>query len=428
MRTTTTAPSTEEAIQDLRAYADGNPDFVQLLESSLNKARNAADGTLNDDLFEALDWPTDILGYYEFLKTFLRWIPQQSPLPAWNGGNGSQEVYDRLCHFYFLIDQPVGPDNVLIQNDEYFSDFLIAYADAWGDFLNTPDSFTEEMMESYWKYSPEFRVCDSIIGGRPNNEKQSWDTFNEFFARSLNPGLRPIADPASNKTVALPADCTYKDQYPIAEDSSVSEVVLKQTHRFGNIKDLLEGSAYADAFAGGTFVHYFLGPYSYHRFHTPVSGLVAELTKVHGKTFLDVNLEDTPGQFSAPDKSIKGKPPVGYEFSQARGYLIIDTSNSPAGDVGLVAAIPVGMCQVSSVLLNQPILGQHVEKGTEFGHFEFGGSDIILLFQKGRLPADGINTDKNSYRYYGTSVSICPNSPKAWEKGKPVCTIRPKTC
>ena len=86
---------------------------------------------------------------------------------------------------------------------------------------------------------------------------------------------------------------------------------------------------------------------------------------------------------------------------QARGVLIIDTAKSKDGDVGLVAVIPVGMAQISSVVMS-PISGTDVEKGTEFGHFLFGGSDIIVLFQS--AAAADIFKPKN-YLHYGKSIA-----------------------
>lgn len=41
--------------------------------------------------------------------------------------------------------------------------------------------------------------------------------------------------------------------------------------------------------------------------------------------------------------------------------------------------IPVGMSQVSSVVLST-IKSGCIQKGEEFGYFQFGGSDMILLF------------------------------------------------
>jgi hypothetical protein len=118
---------------------------------------------------------------------------------------------------------------------------------------------------------------------------------------------------------------------------------------------------------------------------------------VHGKVKLDVNLQD--GQFDAPDNTEGG-----YEFAQARGIIVMDTKDSPFGDMGIVAIIPIGMAQVSSVNMTATV-GSHLLKGEEFGYFLFGGSDIILLFQKGKAPK--IDTCDH-YRHYGTSVSTCP--------------------
>jgi phosphatidylserine decarboxylase len=98
-----------------------------------------------------------------------------------------------------------------------------------------------------------------------------------------------------------------------------------------------------------------------------------ECRKVRGKVFLDVNLTDD-GEFDAPDSSQGG-----YEFQQARGVFVVDTG----GVMGMVAAVPIGMAQVSGVdMYTKKLEGKHVKKGDEFGKFMFGGSDIILLFQK----------------------------------------------
>ncbi len=381
--------------------------FISLLESSLQKAKELASENLNEALFKALEWPTDIVGYIIYLEEFSRWIPRQSGDVAWQDPETghSQEVYDRLCHFYYLIDQKVGANGqVIVQEIPWFSEWLVSYANLWGSFLNTTDSITEESLNSFIKYSPEYRVQDSMIDGKSNNPS-GWLTFNQFFARELNPGLRPISNPTENTTVTMPADCTFRKKYDIDANSAIPEITVKHTHQFANIKDLLEGSKYADSFANGTFVHYFLGPYSYHRFHTPVAGVIKESYPVQGKVYLEVNLENGEGgaQFDAPDNSEGG-----YEFNQARGILTIDTSSSPYGDMGIVAVIPIGMCQVSSVnMIATP--DKPCQKGDEFGYFLFGGSDIIVLFQEGKAP---IIDETTGYRYYGTSMSDPINNPK----------------
>ncbi|WP_414166619.1 phosphatidylserine decarboxylase [Streptoverticillium reticulum] len=403
----TTASSSVQLIDELRDYLAEHKELADLLTDSLKQARaNAAEkNNLKPDLFDALEWPQDVSGYLDYLDTFSRWAPSQGRSAAWtlDAKHGQQEVFDRLCHFYYLIDQPVGNGKpTIVQNDPWFKTWLVEYVTAWGSFLDTTASFSDEHLETF-RRSLLYRIDDSMVGEQPNqkpNEPSGWLTFNQFFARELNPGLRPIGEPEDNHTVTMPADCTYKATYDIDKDSNVVEqsagpLRLKLTHTIGSVPELLKKSAYGDKFANGKFVHYFLAPYSYHRFHTPVAGKVMECFPVHDSVYLDVTIGSN-GQFDAPDNSADG-----YEFTQARGVVVIDTAGSPYGDVGLVAVIPVGMAQVSSVHMTMT-KGAQVPKGEEFGYFLFGGSDIILLFQEGHVP--DINTD-GGYRLYGTPIA-----------------------
>ncbi|MGC1272251.1 MAG: phosphatidylserine decarboxylase [Planctomycetaceae bacterium] len=392
-----TFPSSE-SVDVFAARAKADPAFVGLLVASLQQARAAAESQLDAALFQALAWPTNVDDYVAYLHEFARWAPQQSGAEAWKkpGTAQHQEVYDRLCHFYWLIDQPVGPNGgIIIENIPWFREWLVTYANAWGSFLNTTESFNNEILASFLTESPQYRVQDSLIDGRPN-APSGWLTFNQFFARELNPGLRPIAAPTDNATVVAPADCTYRAMYAIGPDSRIPEITIKGTHKFASIPELLDGSPYQDAFAGGTFVHYFLGPYSYHRFHTPVAGVVKECRAVQGLVYLDVTLSN--GQFDAPDSSEGG-----YEFSQARGIITLDTQESPFGNIGLVTTIPVGMAQVSSVNMTATS-GSSLLKGDEFGYFLFGGSDIIVLYQAGAKPRVDQGTQ---YRHFGSPIASC---------------------
>lgn len=391
------AATSTDAIAQLTTKLKQDRDLAGQLRKSLQQARTIARAELDPALFKALSWPVSEREYVAYLREFARWIPRQSRDEAWADPDTDeqQEIYDRLCHFYWLIDQETGDEGKIVENNPWFSKWLIAYADLWGSFLNTTESFNQEVLDSFINDSPKYRVQDSMIDNRPNSPS-GWLTFNQFFARELNPGLRPIASPTDNSVIASPADCTFRNTFAIGPDSTIPEITIKKTHKFASIKDLLAGSPYADAFANGTFIHYFLGPYSYHRFHTPVAGLVRECRAVQALVYLDVKLSDS--QFDAPDSATGG-----YEFAQARGILTIDTTGSAFGDVGIVAVIPVGMCQVSSVNMTA-VAGNNALKGEEFGYFLFGGSDIIVLLQEGVNPE--VYTG-SQYRHYGTPIARC---------------------
>ena len=406
-------------VPELKLLLDHKDDetFVTMLLESLKKADDQArNGGLDRAIYDALPlegmngWPTTFDEYVKYLVLYSRWVPHQSTKPAWVNPTSPisgehREVYDYLCWFYWLIDQDL-ENGKIIQNIPWFADFLVDWANLWGRFLDTTDSFSPEILETWRKESPRYRIEDSMIpdewnpGKLRSNAPSGWLTFNQFFARELNPGLRPIAYPGDNTTITSPADCTYKMQYGIDAESNISPAItIKGTHTYANVKQLLAGSQYADCFAGGNFVHSFLGPYSYHRFHTPVSGVVKECYPVNGQVYLQVSLSGN--QFEAADSADDG-----YEFLQARGILTIDTTGSPQGDIGIVAVIPIGMCQVSGVNMTHKE-GMACAKGDEFGYFTFGGSDIIVLTQKGTDPVynPAFVEGTDYYSLYGTPIA-----------------------
>jgi phosphatidylserine decarboxylase len=120
-------------------------------------------------------------------------------------------------------------------------------------------------------------------------------------------------------------------------------------------------------------MHGFLNINDYHRYHVPVGGVVREVRKIPGRVTMDV-IRKADGSLDIIDGT-------GYQFTQDRGLIVID---SP---LGLVAVLPIGMAQVSSVNLTAEE-GVTLAKGEEFGFFAFGGSDIVTLFEAGRVQLD----------------------------------------
>ncbi len=382
-------------VEKLKKLLQSNSKMRTALLLSLNRANHLAKKDLNTDLYKAINdeflgngWPITIETYLDYLDLYVRLIPNESKDPnypnAWKSNgqqNGySQKVYDLLCQFYWLVDQKIPETNLTMQSFEDFAAWLVEFAQAWGDFLDTKPSLTKESLHSF-KYDSMYNYPLY-----KDNEK-SWDTFNTFFYRQFNQAapetgitpLRPIADPNNNQTIVSPADCTFKQDYPIDQQGNVldneglkTKVIFKKTHTIGTVDELLNNSSYAKDFYGGTFVHYFLSPFDYHRFHTPVGGEILEIEAIQGKVYLAVNLTED-GQWDAPDAATDG-----YEFTQARGLVIVDAGPI----VGKVAILPIGMCQVSGVDMYTNLKGKTVPKGQEFGKFKFGGSDIIMLFEK----------------------------------------------
>ena len=79
---------------------------------------------------------------------------------------------------------------------------------------------------------------------------------------------------------------------------------------------------------------------------------------------------------AAPTSSLDAPDGEGYQFLQARALILIDNP-----ELGLVAVLPIGMALVSSVVLSVKA-GDTVQKGDEISYFQFGGSDIVMVFEK----------------------------------------------
>jgi len=196
-----------------------------------------------------------------------------------------------------------------------------------------------------------------------------------FFARNFKPGYRPIAAVSDPSVIVSPADSTFDGQWEIRKDSHVS---VKSLH--WKIEELMEGSPYRHRFTNGLFMHAFLSPTDYHRQHAPVDGVVLESRVIQGQTYLQVIVDppqvtDKQGRPRlVPGHNLDAPDDAGYQFAQTRGLIVLD---SP---IGLVAILPIGMCQVSSVIMTAEE-GVTLRKGEELSYFQFGGSDIIMLFE-----------------------------------------------
>lgn len=91
----------ETVIQRLRDTLEKEPGLGDLLERSLVKAREGAEGELKPELYAALEWPRDIAEYEAYLRHFVRFVPHESDADAWKDQDRAQEVSDRMSHFYF---------------------------------------------------------------------------------------------------------------------------------------------------------------------------------------------------------------------------------------------------------------------------------------------------------------------------------------
>lgn len=329
--------------------------------------------------------------YYDWLEGELHWIPVENP--------EGTIVYEHVTMFYFLLDQsPVKelqspilpstlPGNVepeLSPLSAWMRKFVISF----GAWMDTPESISSEAVESYYK-SPRYKMDDyeMPMGG--------WKTFNQFFARSVKPGHRPVAAINDDHVITSPADSTNDGQWEVYPDSKVNIKGLEWS-----IEELLEGSKYKDDFAGGIWIHQFLNTTDYHRQHASVGGVVLEARVVQGVTYLGVEAVpiegDEKGRTHIVRRKLNALDEAGYQFMQMRGLIVIQSS------IGKVAILPMGMAQVSSIVVTAEE-GTKIRKGEEISYFQFGGSDIVMVFQ--RESNVSITAQPGVHYNYGTRIA-----------------------
>ena len=359
-------PITEELI----AILEAEPAVKELLQKSIDAAK-----AIN---------PNKVTNPAQTLEEYYAYVDWAAKAMPWNISPNvdSDSLYTKidqsLNYFYFINDQPLeeldgqGLYNNSLQYAEPYRSWLIKFTRQWGEYLSTPASWNDEYYKLF-KSDPSFGLQEDWYES-PDN----WNSFNEFFSRYLSdPSQRPISAPEDNSVLTSPADSTPQGIWQIDENSMIvqQEGVSIKSQDFNSIAELLgPNSSFRDQFAGGVLTHTFLDVHDYHRYHFPVSG-----------TVLEVNLipqDDAVGgwvTWDAEKELYKLTADVpGWQMIETRGCVIVETD-----EYGLVALLPVGMSQVSSVNFEDSVrVGAEVKKGDMLGYFLFGGSDFIMIFQQ----------------------------------------------
>lgn len=365
----------QEITQDLIRMVEHNPELKTLLKKSILQAkRRNPDPDTNP--------VTDLESYYSFLDFCYRCMPWEITSTERNR-TLFQKIDQGMGLLYFVCEQPLEE----LEGKEYFHNSLVYHEPfrSWfikflagsGQFLSTEASWCDEYYQIALQ-DPKFHLDDDTFEGPEN-----WKSFNDFFARKLrDPARRPIAFLEDDSVVISPADAVPQGIWRIDDHSRVIAGTIKEqagitikTGRLTDVSVLLSGSAYAEAFTNGAMTHTMLDNNDYHRYHVPVSGTIREV--------MLIPQDDAPGGVITWDAEGKHyfeyySDTFGWQSIETRGVVIIETD---AG--GLVAVVPVGMCQVSSVNFEESIVpGARVEKGDPLGYFLFGGSDIVMLFSE----------------------------------------------
>lgn len=200
-----------------------------------------------------------------------------------------------------------------------------------------------------------------------------YGTLNDFFTRKI-----PYTVDSSDLVSPATCKCMVFNEF---QDSKIWVKGQKWS-----ASRLLRMPMTYDKYAVGIFR---LRPADYHRFHSPVRGVIAFTN-------------DIDGGYLSVDPEIVRKRNVFTENNRVVVGIV-----SPI--YGLCYYVAVGAAGVGRVRLTKNI-GDTLKTGDELGYFEFGGSTVIVLIpSSGKIwRSDLINNsmvEKETYVTVGTNVS-----------------------
>ena len=244
----------------------------------------------------------------------------------------------------------------------------------WCEFLSSERSlYVLNDSETGWK-SERARTTIGIDQYRHDPEDPHWGftSWNDFFTRRFRDGERPVADPDDDKVVVSACEST---PYGLSTDVQRHDRFWIKSQPY-SLHDMLAGDEAVDEFVGGTVYQAFLSANDYHRWHSPVSGTVVRSFLQEGTYYSEA---DTEGEDATEPMDSQA-----YITHVAARAIFIIQADDPV--IGLMAFVPVGMVEVSSCIIAPAAApGQHVRKGDELGHFQFGGSTHCLVFRPGAI-------------------------------------------
>ena len=284
-----------------------------------------------------------------------------------------------------VLDYPMGTRaGYVLFNDPRVNAKMKGILDYWGHYLQSPaSSYVLNTSDKGWlstyalkemaKEADGINFLDLFKTRSKDPEKKfgyvSWD---DFFTRKFNPGIRPVAEPDNDDVVANACESA---PYRVARNLPMKAKFWIKGQPYSLI-DLLHNDPWTAKFEGGTLYQAFLSALSYHRWNSPVSGTIVKAYNLNGTYYgeaLNQGFENPNG----PDLVAANNSQAFLTSTATRAVIFIKADNPK---IGLMCFVAVGMGDVSNNEITVRI-GQHVNKGDELGMLHFGGSTHVLLFR-----------------------------------------------
>ncbi|WP_422083074.1 phosphatidylserine decarboxylase [Ulvibacterium sp.] len=339
-------------VADLKELYTSNASFRNVIEDMFGNLQDMPDGTPNP-------WKgKDIEDLYEFLNEWFYFLP--------NTKNGLDKIIEFSMLYY---RNPYGMKFIL---DEPGYSWALKFIEERGKYMDSPKS---AKIINTWLEDKSISHDDFVM------PLEGFKSFNDFFTRELKPGARKIEAFDNNAVLVSPADGVIN---MINNDLKLQTQIPTKGRMTLNLNALLQDSKYAEKFVGGTALAVFLKPDNYHHYHAPTTGIVVEAREEVGDRLF--------GMPDIPDIINNGNVAYNKDYSVfenfRHGYLIIKTEQ-----FGYIGMVPIGLQTIGSVVFEDRLKQVDdtspvkIYKGDKVGHFAYGGSTVLLIFQKGAFSA-----------------------------------------
>ncbi|MCL3779920.1 phosphatidylserine decarboxylase family protein [Prolixibacteraceae bacterium JC049] len=282
----------------------------------------------------------------------------------------------------FLAVSMATKAGVALFHDQTFNQQFKKVLDAWNAFLKSSKSLdkldiNDPEKEGSWISRAAWAagVWDQMQYDR-RLPGYGFDSWNSFFIRKFIPGARPFH--GTSRDINIGCETT---PWQFSEDISMeSDFWIKDVNY--SLLDLFAGrKQWANLFDQGTLYQGFLSATHYHRWNSPIDGEIICSWVEPGTYFAQ-----RPGQGEGKGtwEGTESQPYLGHVAARA----IFIFKHPECGYIGLLC---IGMVEVSTCIIegqfivnegDQPVT---VRKGQEIGHFEFGGSTHVMVFQKDKV-------------------------------------------
>ncbi|MDF1694971.1 MAG: phosphatidylserine decarboxylase [Saprospiraceae bacterium] len=205
---------------------------------------------------------------------------------------------------------------------------------------------------------------------KPKEEYFGYKSWDDFFTREFNPGIREVSPEDIHPDVIVNA--CESAPYNCVKDAKRRDKFWMKGQPY-SLVDIMDHHPLSRHFGDNSTVYQaFLCAKTYHRWNSPIDGKIVAIKNVKGTYYAE--------------SPVVGYDPSGPNESQgyiaelaARALIFIQSNNKK---IGLMCFVAIGMAEVSSCEITVK-KNQKIKKGDPLGTFHFGGSTHCLLFRPG---------------------------------------------